>query len=118
MAVAAGCAAQPQARDVAAPLERRREVRDGALDAAVALAVEGRYDEAAAQFSALMQRYDAAGDRARLAESLFWLGYCREKLGRPDEARDLYERVVRDHPAGPAARQAAERLGRLAPAPP
>jgi TolA-binding protein len=115
MMVAAGCAAPVQYREVAVPAGMRREARDEALDAAVALAAEGRYAEAAARFSGLVERYEAAGDGTHLAEGLFWLGYCREKLGCPAEARQLYGRVLRQYPDQPAARQARQRLAGLPP---
>ncbi len=87
-----------------------RAERAALLDEAVALALEGRYEEARSRFAVLAERAEAAGDAEHASESLFWQGYCLEKGGRPEEARPLYERVLRDHPGTPAARQAGQRL--------
>lgn len=45
-----------------------------------------------------------------LPEVLFWIGYCNEKIRRPEVARAFYSRVMRGWPGRPAARQAHRRL--------
>jgi TolA-binding protein len=90
-----------------------REEAQKNFDQAVALVAQLRYDEAADKLSPLPEAFDAAGDPARAAEALFWLGYCHEKQGRTDRAASLYQNVIRSFPATPAARQAADRLSRL-----
>ena len=124
VAACAGCAASParyRMEDTgpqAAPVRAvavQRAAPNGALDEAVALAADGRYDDAAERFASLIDEFRAAGDRAHLAEATFWLGFCREKQGRTDDARRLYLDVERSWPDEPAARPAAERLSLLAP---
>lgn len=57
-------------------------------------------------------------DRPRTALALLRVGDCYQKLGR-QEARGVYERIVRDFPdVADAARDAKTRLARLAPKPP
>ena len=56
-------------------------------------------------------------DRPRTALALLRIGDCYQKLGR-QEARGVYERIVRDFPdVADAARDAKARLARLAPKP-
>lgn len=95
--------------------EAAREERGRLLDQAVALALDGRFEAALRHFAVLAERSEAAGDAEQMAEALFWIGYCHEKMGQMDTARKLYERVRRDHPRTPAARQASERLDLLKP---
>jgi len=89
------------------------EAEVAALNEAVTLAAELRYDEAAERLSSLLPTLRASGDRQRLAEAMFWLGYCREKQGRLDLAGAWYDRVTAVCPKTPAAAQAAERRSRL-----
>lgn len=116
-AVAAGCAA----RDVRFPAPgpgRDASPQDlAAYDEAQALVARGQYAEAEARIGPLAGAFEAAGDRARTAEALFWAAYCREKQGRPDEAARGYEAVVRGYPETPASRQASARLDLRRPAP-
>jgi TolA-binding protein len=123
-AVAAGCAV-PMREDAAlrgglgGPLSPAAAPQDqAALDQAVALAAELHYDEAAGKLEALLPRLGTPGNKARLAEGTFWLGFCREKQGRAPEAGELYGRVMRMLPDSPAGRLARQRLARLPLGPP
>jgi len=93
-----------------------------AIDEGVALIGERRYAEAEMKFRRVQVWFQAEGDKARTAECLFWIGFCREKQGRTAEAREQYDKLIRDYPGTGAARQASERMGRLpaepAPTPP
>lgn len=93
-----------------------------AIDDGVALVGERRYAEAEIQFRRAVAWFEAEGDRDHAAECLFWIGFCQEKQGRAVEARGQYDKLIHDYPGTAAARQAAERMGRLpaepAPAPP
>ena len=91
-------------------LQKQREAR---LDPAIELVADLKYKEAAVKLEPLMAVFAEAGSAAYAAESAFWLGYCREKLGDPNEARKLYDLVARKYPATPAARQAIARMTRL-----
>ena len=92
------------------------EVQDrAAFEEGIALAADLKYAEAQAKFRQVLAWYRATNDRARTAETLFWLGYCCEKQGRSADARDAYVQLVREHPSLPAARQASARLRRLPP---
>jgi len=85
-----------------------------AFDKGVALASDLRYAEAEAQFAKVLAWYEATGDTKRAAETMFWLAFCHEKQGRIVRARKLYGRVIKEHAKAPAARQAADRMERLA----
>ncbi len=93
-----------------------------AIDEGVGLVGERRYAEAEMKFRRVEVWFQAEGDKARAAECLFWIGFCREKQGRTVEARGQYDKLIRDYPGTAAARQATERMGRLpaepAPTPP
>ena len=84
-----------------------------ALERAVALITELRYDEAAAILAQLRPRLHAANDRVREGEATFWQGYCHEKRGTVPPAIELYRLTVRDYTETPAARRARERLADL-----
>ncbi|HUS47114.1 MAG TPA: tetratricopeptide repeat protein [Phycisphaerae bacterium] len=89
-------------------------VQDAAtLEQAVAMIAESRHAEAAAQLAPLSERFHSRNEAKRAAESMFWLGYCYEKLGRPNEAAGLYGRVVQEYPQQPASRQAGLRLSQI-----
>jgi hypothetical protein len=92
------------------------------FDEAVALVSELKYPEAEIKFRQSLVWFQAAGDKDRSAECMFWIGFCQEKHGRTAEARVQYDKVIRDYSGTPASRMAAERMGRLpaapAPAPP
>ncbi|MFH1733020.1 MAG: tetratricopeptide repeat protein [Planctomycetota bacterium] len=83
------------------------------FDHAVELVTDLKYEEAAVKLGPLMAVFAEAGSPAYAAESGFWLAYCREKLGDPNEARTLYDLVARKYPDTPASRQAIARLGRM-----
>ena len=115
--VLAGCTAQDEVRQRAtagtvrpAPPSRERL----ALESAVALAAELKYDQAAGKLAGLAPRLHAAGDRTGAAEAMFWLGYCLEKQRRYELARHWYGRVRDTYPGTPAARLAGQRLGGVA----
>jgi len=76
-----------------------------------------RYAEAQALLAPLVPAFAKAGDTDRASRSLFWLGFCHEKQGRPQTASDLYAQVIERYPDTPAARQAATRLKDLPPKP-
>jgi len=86
-----------------------------ALDMAVALITQTEYARAAAILEERMDEFESSDDPRLAAEGWFWLGYCREKQGKFDEARDNYMRVVELYPHGRAADQAKQRLVALRP---
>ena len=81
--------------------------------AALGLVAELDYAKAIAELARLQRDFDSVGDEEHSAETLFWLGYCYEKRQRREEAVAFYTRVVSTYSHTPAARQAAERLGRM-----
>ena len=83
------------------------------FDEAVDLASKLKYPQAEIEFRQSLVWVQAAGDKDRSAECLFWIGFCQEKQGRSAEARAQYDKVIRDYPGTPAARMAAERMGSL-----
>ena len=80
------------------------------FDEAVAMVARLEYAPAAAKFQALLPVFQRAGDADRAAESLFWIGYCYEKLDQAGLAAQFYRQVLQDYPRTPAASQAAARL--------
>ena len=82
-------------------------------DAAVALTAERKYGDAAAKFVQLLPIFETEENHPRAADTLFWLGYCSEKLSRSNEARQYYRRVLKEYPQTPAARTAELRLSLL-----
>ena len=83
------------------------------FDAAVALASELKYAEAEPKFHKCAVWYEASGERARVAECLFWIGFCMEKQGRTEEAAKQYGDLMRKYPDSAASRMAAGRLRRM-----
>jgi TolA-binding protein len=121
-AAAVGCSSgEPQWWPWRQPADRSQMVASrqdvATLEEGVALASKLDYDAAAVKFGEVLPRFEATGDDKRAAEAAYWLGFCREKQGRPLEARELYERVVGDYGRQPAARHARRRLEGLTPAP-
>lgn len=55
-------------------------------------------------------QFEAAGDDEHTAKSLFWLGFCREKLGQDDQARQAYVTVIQRFAGTKSAQSAKERL--------
>ncbi len=84
-----------------------------AFDEGIALVAEGRHAAAEQRFRTVLPWLEATGDTRRASETLFWLGYCAEKQGRPAAARARYDRLRRDYPSTPAASRAAGRAARL-----
>ncbi len=109
-----GCAAygpMNQATSADARIHRDEDLK--AFNEAVALTESLRYEEAAARFGQVFERLSNIGNRPKAAESLFWLGFCREKQGRLTEAGEIYRRVTQEYTSTTAAREAGERLSRL-----
>ncbi len=73
--------------------------------------VEGQLEEAIQLYKRIVQEH--AGNRAVAAKALLEMGQCYEKLGKT-EARNAYERVLRDYAdQNEAAAQARTRLAAL-----
>jgi len=98
-------------------VELRKDDR-AAFEEGLALVAELKYAQAEERFSRVVGWYRATGDEARASETLFWQGYCREKLGQMGAARQTYQLLVALYPGTPAARQADERMRRLPMGPP
>lgn len=118
LAAVAGCAAgQPLRQGGATPGPptgyNMQALSD--FDEAVALTSQLRYSEAEVKLASLLAAFESGGDHRRASETLFWLGYCDEKQGRPDQARDIYQRLAKDFPGSPVCRQASLRLANLPP---
>jgi TolA-binding protein len=70
--------------------------------------LNGKYAEARAVLEPLSASPEQDGRVA--AAALFWLAWCAEATGQPQEAVRQYERVVVSHPRDGYAAVAAERL--------
>ena len=81
---------------------------------AVSMVESQRYEEAAGKFRQVFDRFAASADhRQRAAESLFWIGFCREKQRRLDEARAIYLRLAEEYAGTRAAEEANKRRLRI-----
>ncbi len=80
---------------------------------AISLVESLRYEAAAGKFRQVFDNFVFAGDRSRAAESLFWLGFCREKQQQVAEAKAIYLRVAEEYSETRAAQQSDRRLSRL-----
>ena len=106
-----GCAMERPLAGMARRLPPRATQGDvAAFDEAIALTVNFEYEAAAAKFQQVLPRFEFAGDARRAAESMFWLGFCRERQGRTAQARGLYKRVVTKYPRQQVAEKARQRL--------
>ena len=76
---------------IAGQLARQQAVT--AFDEAMALAAELRFAPAGEKFQQALDHSLRGGDTNGAAEAMFWLGYCREKQQRRDEAVELYRRL-------------------------
>ena len=68
------------------------------------------YAQAEPKLEQVSGQFEAAGDMQHTAESLFWLGFCREKLHRDDQAREIYVTVIERFPGSKPAKYARTRL--------
>jgi tetratricopeptide (TPR) repeat protein len=87
-----------------------KELRPVDLEYAVELITQLQYTRAAEMLERLTVEYEAAPDARRAARCWFWLGYCREKQGRTDEARKHYQHVLDKYADETAGQQARRRL--------
>ena len=120
MASACGCAAigegpwarraqEPRAASAAGP-----EAQD--LNEAVTLITNLQYAPAAEKLVGLLERLEASPDKDApiTAEATFWLGFCREKQQRVNDAVFLYNQVVERFPGTSPANMAEQRLREVA----
>jgi hypothetical protein len=81
-----------------------------------------RFEDASKRLASLLPRFEAAGENALAAQTLFWLAYCYEKTGRKDDAAVFYDQIIRKYPETRVAEQAKSRRQEItpsrAPAPP
>ena len=77
---------------------------------ALALVDKLEYDPAEVKLEKVSAQFDAAGDPTHTAESMFWLGFCREKLHRDDQARQTYVTIIERFAGTKPARYARNRL--------
>ena len=68
------------------------------------------YAPAEIKLQTVSAQFDSAGDLDHTAESMFWLGFCREKLAQDDLARQTYVNVIQRFPQSKPAKHAQERL--------
>lgn len=84
-----------------------------AFQNAVDRIVRLEYAPAEADLRFLLVRFESAGDEKYISQALFWLGYCCEKQGVWEQARDYYQRLTEHHSATVPGRLAGERLKHL-----
>jgi len=89
------------------------EHAEAEFNEAVALAAKLHYREAIVKFSRVLPSFETAGLRQRSGETLFWLGYCNEKLDRRQDAAVFYKRLLQKYPRVRAAHIAGQRLAGL-----
>lgn len=71
------------------------------------------YGLAEAEIRILLVRFESVDDPNYVSQALFWLGYCCEKQGVTDQARDYYQRLIEHYADTRPGKQAAQRLQRL-----
>jgi hypothetical protein len=69
-----------------------------------------RRDDCVAAIPAYAEVLTRAPESVWAAESLYQIGVCEQRLGRPDAAARTYRRALRDHESSRWSRLAAERL--------
>ncbi len=110
----AGCSAVPEAIFTRYGPTRTSERDRADFERARRLVTELHYEEAAGKFASLAERFALTGDSDRSAQSMFWAGYCYEKLDRLALAEEYYHRLLRRHPQTQSAQRAGQRLAHLA----
>jgi TolA-binding protein len=115
LAVFAGCgvpvfserhmspSAPVRAAEGAAPVTPEDEAK---FRAAKDLIMELRYAEAERLLEDLVKKFERAGRFDYASKSLFWFGYCAEKLSRMPDALFRYDGVIEKYPDTRAAEQA------------
>ena len=74
---------------------------------------EARFAEALTELTEIEPLLAGVGDRPRAASSLFWRGFCEEKLTRPNQAAARYRAVLDIYSDTKAADLARHRLAAL-----
>ncbi|MFP4105208.1 MAG: tetratricopeptide repeat protein [Phycisphaerae bacterium] len=77
---------------------------------AVELTSKREYVRAAEAFADLLQRFQKTQNRQYLPQTLFWLGFTYEKLGKEQQARAAYLRLLEEFPESEAAGHARRRF--------
>jgi len=77
---------------------------------AIALIDKEQYAQASVKLERVVLQFDTAGDAVHTPKAMFWLGFCREKLGLDDSARQSYVEVIQRFPDSTSAEQARRRL--------
>jgi len=70
---------------------------------------ELKYPLAEEILTKLADKFRKAGDVPRASKSLFWMGFCAEKLFRSDQAIARYDKVIDLYPGTAAAEQSRRR---------
>lgn len=112
VAFAAGCGA-PALQETAGKAVAYDKQAESELDQAVAMAARGRYTAAAVEFERLAEKYRRDEDHARAATAMFWLGFCMEKQGHIEQAREIYEHLERQYADEPGVYRSRQRLEML-----
>jgi tol-pal system protein YbgF len=73
-----------------------------------ALYDQGKFESALASFEGVAQRYP---DGNKVPDALLKAAFCHDKLGAPERARELLDRVIRTYPGTEAARIAGRSRG-------
>ncbi len=111
IAALAGC----MACDSGSLSMQNRSAVDGraALEQGIALARDGKYDEAYATLKRAQVLLADADDNSLPAQATFWASYCREKSNDSAQARAGHIQVIGRYPTTTSATQANLRLAAL-----
>ncbi len=124
ISVISGCSARPSDLKFAVragdgqrpPLRRATAVSASAarkevlqLRLAEDLISELKYPEAEELLLPLPGKFGDRNDVSNASQTIFWLGYCAEKLMRKSDAINNYDRVIREYPKTTAAVLASRR---------
>jgi len=77
---------------------------------AIALIDKLEFGPAAVKLERVVAQFDAAQDVVHTPKAMFWLGFCREKLGLDDSARRAYVEVIERFGDSIPAKHARRRL--------
>jgi outer membrane protein assembly factor BamD (BamD/ComL family) len=71
------------------------------------------FASASAKLEQIFEQFESAGDTEHSSKTMFWLGFCYEKLAQDDLARQAYVLVIEQFPNSSAAELARTRLNSM-----
>lgn len=85
---------------------------------AVDMVDASQYAQAEGEFAENLPAFEELGSIGYASRSRFWLGYCKERQQRIEDARREYDKLIETYPSTRAAKLARDRLNHLSAGPP